>query len=92
MPIDEDIPVSSTLTDLEICQAVCGQEQSIKVDDSDEDECVEKNPPKNSGMKQALDIVKGGVQHHSTNFRKQYEYEQYMNELLRNNYRQARVN
>ncbi|GBM77210.1 hypothetical protein AVEN_74471-1, partial [Araneus ventricosus] len=33
--IDEDIPITTTLTDLEICQAT-------KVDDSDEDECVEQ--------------------------------------------------
>ncbi|GBO13264.1 hypothetical protein AVEN_249005-1 [Araneus ventricosus] len=45
MSIGEDIPVAATLTDLEICQAVCEQEQAIKVDDSDGDECVAENPP-----------------------------------------------
>ncbi|GBO28278.1 hypothetical protein AVEN_126198-1 [Araneus ventricosus] len=68
--IDEDIPEPATLTDLEICQA-------IKVDDYDRDECVEENPPTNAEMRQALDILKRGVQHRSTNFKKQYEYEQY---------------
>ncbi|GBM81445.1 hypothetical protein AVEN_169496-1 [Araneus ventricosus] len=69
MSIDENIPAAATLTDLEICQA-------IKVDDSDEDECVEENPPTNAKMRQALDILKRGVQHRSTNFKQQYEYEQ----------------
>ncbi|GBN60780.1 hypothetical protein AVEN_244844-1, partial [Araneus ventricosus] len=56
MSIDEDIPVAATLTDLEICQAVCEQDQAIKVDDSDGDECVEENPPTSAEMRQALDI------------------------------------
>ncbi|GBM66396.1 hypothetical protein AVEN_92701-1 [Araneus ventricosus] len=43
MSIDEDIPVAATLTDSEICQAVSEQDQAIKVDDYDWDECVEKN-------------------------------------------------
>ncbi|GBM18700.1 hypothetical protein AVEN_8997-1 [Araneus ventricosus] len=77
MSIDEDIPVAATLTDLEICQAVCEQDQAIKVDDSDGDECVEENTPTNAEMRQALDILKCGVQYRSTNFKQQDEYEQY---------------
>ncbi|GBN43970.1 hypothetical protein AVEN_274732-1 [Araneus ventricosus] len=77
MSIDEDIPVAATQTDLEIFQAVCEQDQTIKVDDSEEDECVEENPPTNAELRQALDILKRGVQHHSTNFKIQYDYEQY---------------
>ncbi|GBL57359.1 hypothetical protein AVEN_121652-1, partial [Araneus ventricosus] len=48
--IDEDIPVA----DLEICQAVCEQDQAIKVDDSVSDECVEENPPTNAEMSKHL--------------------------------------
>ncbi|GBN38241.1 hypothetical protein AVEN_15125-1 [Araneus ventricosus] len=77
MSIDEDIPVAATITDLEICQAVCEQDRALKVDDSDGDECVEENPPTNAEMRQALDILKRVVQHRSTNFKKQYEYKQY---------------
>ncbi|GBL80302.1 hypothetical protein AVEN_92225-1 [Araneus ventricosus] len=59
MSIEEDIPVAATLTYLEIYQAVCKQEQAIKVDDSEGDECVEENNPlTNAEMKQALDISK----------------------------------
>ncbi|GBN00311.1 hypothetical protein AVEN_115860-1 [Araneus ventricosus] len=70
MSIDEDFPVAATLTVLEICQA-------IKVDDSDVDECVGENPPTKAEMRQALDILIRGEHHHSTNFKKQLEYEQY---------------
>ncbi|GBN67115.1 hypothetical protein AVEN_85059-1 [Araneus ventricosus] len=91
--IDEDIPVAATLTNLEICQAVCKQDQAIKVGDSDGDECVEGNPPTNAEMRQALDILKSIEQHRSTNLiKKQYEHEQYINELLRTNCRQATIN
>ncbi|GBM44882.1 hypothetical protein AVEN_210694-1 [Araneus ventricosus] len=84
MSIDEDIPEAATLTDLEICQA-------IKIDDSDGDECVEENPPTNAEMRQALDILKCTCSiiqqilknNTSTNN---------INELLRNNCRQATIN
>ncbi|GBN70030.1 hypothetical protein AVEN_212119-2-1, partial [Araneus ventricosus] len=71
MLIAEDIPVAATPIDLEICQAVCEQDQVIKVDDSEGDECVEENPSTNAEMRQALAILKRGVQHRSTNFEKQ---------------------
>ncbi|GBM76748.1 hypothetical protein AVEN_86322-1 [Araneus ventricosus] len=90
MSIDEDIPIAATLTDLEIYQAVCEQDQAIKVD-SNGDECVEENPPTNTEMRQARDILKRGVQHLSTNIKKQYEYEQRINELLRNYCRQSTI-
>ncbi|GBM08553.1 hypothetical protein AVEN_69770-1 [Araneus ventricosus] len=92
MSIDEDIPVAATLTNLEICQAVCEQDQAIKVNDSDGDEFVEENPPTNTKMRQTLDILKCNMQHHSTNFQKQYKYEQFINELLRNNCCQTAIN
>ncbi|GBL90052.1 hypothetical protein AVEN_192817-1 [Araneus ventricosus] len=69
MSIDEDIPVAATLTDLEICQAVCEQDQALKVDDSDGYENVGENPPTNAEMRQVHDISKRGVQHRSTNFK-----------------------
>ncbi|GBN49877.1 hypothetical protein AVEN_210534-1 [Araneus ventricosus] len=62
MSIDEDFPVAAALTDLEICQAVCEQNQAIEVDDFDGGECVIENPPTNAEMMQALDILKRGVQ------------------------------
>ncbi|GBM48648.1 hypothetical protein AVEN_135018-1 [Araneus ventricosus] len=73
MSIDEDIPLAATPTDLEICQAVCEQYQAMKVNDSDGEECVEENPPTNAKIRQALDILKRGVQYHSTNFKEQFE-------------------
>ncbi|GBN22307.1 hypothetical protein AVEN_220759-1 [Araneus ventricosus] len=92
MSIDENIPVAATLTDLEICQVVCEQDQAIKVDDSDGDECVGENPPTNAEMRQTVDILKCGLKHPSANFKKEYECEQYINEQLRNNCRQATIN
>ncbi|GBN46907.1 hypothetical protein AVEN_57577-1 [Araneus ventricosus] len=92
MSIDEDIPVAATLTDLEICQVVCKQDQAlIKVDDSYGDERVEENPPTNVEMRQAFDILKIDVQHQQI-FKKQNEYKRYINELIRNNCRQATIN
>ncbi|GBO07246.1 hypothetical protein AVEN_179084-1 [Araneus ventricosus] len=76
MSTEEYIPVAATLTGMEICPVVCEQDQVIKVYDSEGDECVEENPPTNAEMRQALDILKRGVQHRATNFKKQYEYEQ----------------
>ncbi|GBN74600.1 hypothetical protein AVEN_225730-1 [Araneus ventricosus] len=92
MSIDEDISVATTLKDLEIFQVVCEKDKAIKVDVSDGDECFEENPPTNTEMRQSLDILKRGIEHRSTNLKKQYEYEQYINELLRNNCCQATSN
>ncbi|GBO00307.1 hypothetical protein AVEN_88552-1 [Araneus ventricosus] len=89
--IDENIPVAATLTDLEICQAVCEQDQAIKVDDSDVDECDKEKSSMNAEIRQALHILELGVQHHSTNFKQQNEHEEYINELLRNNCRQPQL-
>ncbi|GBO14849.1 hypothetical protein AVEN_130543-1 [Araneus ventricosus] len=60
LSIDEDIPETATLTDLEIFQSVCVQDQAIKVDDSDGHDCIEKTPLTNAEMRQALDILKPG--------------------------------
>ncbi|GBM08376.1 hypothetical protein AVEN_108372-1 [Araneus ventricosus] len=61
MSTNKDILVAATLTDSEICQAVCEQDQEIKIDDSDGDECVEENSPTNVEVRQALDILKRDV-------------------------------
>ncbi|GBO06187.1 hypothetical protein AVEN_33756-1 [Araneus ventricosus] len=90
MYINEDIPVAATLTDLEVCQSVCEEDLGINIDDSEGGKCVEENSPTNAEMRQKLDILK--VQHRSTNFKRQYTYEQYRSELLRNNCRQATIN
>ncbi|GBM52293.1 hypothetical protein AVEN_51725-1 [Araneus ventricosus] len=81
----QDIPVAK------LSPSCCEQDQAIRVDDSDEDECVDENPPTNAEMRQALDILKRFAHHRSKNFRKQYEYEHYINVLLRNNCRQATI-
>ncbi|GBL91115.1 hypothetical protein AVEN_28762-1 [Araneus ventricosus] len=91
MSIDEDIRVAATLTDLEIFQAVCEQDQAIKVDDPDGGECVEENPPTNAEMRQALDILKRGVQHRSTNFKNNTSTNNLIG-MLRNNCRQRTIN
>ncbi|GBM88343.1 hypothetical protein AVEN_211920-1 [Araneus ventricosus] len=56
MSIDEDILVVATLTDSEICQAVCEQDQAIKVDDSEGNECFEENPPTNAEMRSGWSV------------------------------------
>ncbi|GBN96740.1 hypothetical protein AVEN_214396-1 [Araneus ventricosus] len=85
MSIDEDIPVVVILTYLEICRSVCEKDQGIKVDDSERDECVVETPPTNTEIRKTLDILKLGGKHRSTNFRKQYENEKYINELSSSN-------
>ncbi|GBM52298.1 hypothetical protein AVEN_51729-1 [Araneus ventricosus] len=82
----QDIPVAK------LSPSCCEQDQAIRVDDSDGDECVDENPRMNEEMRQALDILKRFAHHRLTNFREQYEYEQYINALLRNNCRHVIIN
>ena len=43
----------------------------------------------NAQMREALQILRRGVQHRTTNFQRHYEYEQFIQELVNANKKQA---
>jgi exonuclease VII small subunit len=45
--------------------------------------------PTNAQMREALRILRRGVQHRATNFQRLYQYEQFIQELLNANKQQA---
>ena len=70
----------------EICEAVANDksklaEESESNSTSKEGEILEA-PPTNAQMREALQILRRGVQHRGTNFQRHSEYEQFIQELL----------
>lgn len=89
--IDQNVEVAAQLTDHDICEMVTTSE-SIR-GEIEENECEEyppmEKPPSNAQMRQALDVLRRGVQARSVEFEKHYNYEDFINNLLRNNERQS---
>jgi hypothetical protein len=86
MSIDENVQVAARLTDTDICQIVSqtDQESSEENEGEDGDEIVSsEKPPSASEMRQALKIIRLGVQYRSEEFNKLYEFDNFVNNLLR---------
>jgi hypothetical protein len=66
-----------------------------KLAEERESDCTSKDeetlgaPPTNAQMRDALRILRCGVQHKATNFQRHCEYQQFMQELLNANKQQA---
>jgi translation initiation factor 2B subunit (eIF-2B alpha/beta/delta family) len=83
------------MTVSEICQAVA--DDKSKLAEESESNCTSKEeeileaPPTNVQMREALRILRRDVQHRATNFRRHYDYEQFIQELLNTNKQQATI-
>jgi hypothetical protein len=81
------------MTVSEICQAVA--DDKSKLAEESESNCTSKEegmleaPPTNAQMRAALQILHRGLQHRATNFQRHYEYQQFIQELLNANKKQA---
>jgi hypothetical protein len=94
LDIDNNAEVVATMTVSEMCQAVADDKSKLAEESefnctSKEEEILEA-PPTNAQMREALRILHRGVQHRATNFQRQYEYEQLIQEL-RNANKQAKL-
>jgi hypothetical protein len=95
LDIDNNAEVVATMTMLEIlvCQAVV--DDKPKLAEESESNCTSKEeeileaPPTNAQMREAVRILRSGVQHRATNFQRHYEYEQFIQELRNANKHQA---
>lgn len=77
--IDEKIQTTAELSISEICKIVTQTEP----ESSSENEIEEHiKLPSASEMRQALQIIRLGVQHRSEDFNKLYEFEEFVNDLL----------
>ena len=86
MDIDYNAEVVATMTVSEISEAVANDKS--KLAEESESNCTSKEeeileaPPTNAQMREALQILRCGVQHRTTNFQRHYEYEQLIQEIL----------
>ena len=93
LDIDKNAEVVATMTVSEMCEAVANDKS--KLAEESESNCTSKEkeileaPPTNAQMREALQILRRGVQHRGTNFQRHSEYEQFIQELLNANKQQA---
>ena len=85
-PSVKNAEVVATVTVSEICEAVVNDKSKLAEESesnftSKEHEILEA-PPANAQMREALQILRRGVQHRATNSQRHYEYEQFIQELL----------
>ena len=90
---DNNAEIVETMTVSEICQAVADDKSKLAEESesnftSNEEEILEA-PPTNAQIREALRILRRGVQHRPTNFQRHYEYEPFIQELLSGNKQQA---
>jgi hypothetical protein len=89
----DNAEVVAKMTVSEICQAVA--DDKSKLADESESNCTSQleeileAPPTNVQMREALRILRRGVQHRATNFQRHYDYEQFIQELLNANKQQT---
>ncbi|KAK9708015.1 hypothetical protein QE152_g27494 [Popillia japonica] len=93
LDIDENIEVAAATTEADILQNI--QQPSTSSNDTFEqlnydDEEIEK-PPTDHEMRCALNILRRGVQSRADTFKIQYEYENFIYDLLQRGYRQSSV-
>jgi hypothetical protein len=93
--IDNNAEVVATMTMSAICQAVADDKSKLAEESESTSNCTSKEeetleaPPTNAQMREALRILRRGVQHRATNFKRHYEYQQIIQELLNANKQQA---
>ena len=96
MEIDEKVETSTSLTDEDICEAVCVQDQVSSQDSDADDEpesAIEDKIPTPAQMREALRILRLGEQNkaNAEHFHKHYDYERFVNDLLRKNAKQLTI-
>jgi hypothetical protein len=94
LDINSNVEVVATMTVSEMCEAVANDKS--KLAEESESNCTSKEkeeileaPPTTAQMREALQILRRGVQHRATSFQRHYEYEQFIQELLIANKQQA---
>jgi len=89
LDIGNNAEVVATMTVPEIWKAFAYGKSKLSEENesnstSKEEEILE-TPQTNAQMREALRILRRGVQHRETNFQRHYEYEQFIQELLNAN-------
>jgi hypothetical protein len=91
LDIDNNTEVVAIMTVSEICETVANDKlaEEYEWNCTRKEEEILEAPPTNAQMREALHILRSGVQHTATNFQRHYEYEQFIQELLVANKQQA---
>nr|XP_042907519.1 tigger transposable element-derived protein 2-like [Parasteatoda tepidariorum] len=96
MEIDKKVETSTSLTDEDICEAVCVKDPASSQDSGADDEpesAIEDKIPTPAQMREALRVLRLGVQNKADaeHFHKHYDYERFVNDLLHKNAKQSTI-
>ena len=83
MAVGNNLKVATKLTVTDVCDAVTqAGENKLSGDDEAEEDQLAVHIPKNEEMKEALRMLRLGVQNRSSEFELHYEYKAFFNDLL----------
>ena len=90
--VDNNLQVAAKLTEVDICEAVTqAVENKVGTDDEVEDDQPALHIPTNKEMREALRVLRVGVQNKSSEFELHYEYESFINNLLQKDMKQTKL-
>jgi len=86
LKIDENIPTTSNCTEEDIVHALSQtNEHGEEIENEEielEPQTDSEKPPSSFKMREALRVLRRGVQQHSSHFELHYKYEKFINDLL----------
>ena len=92
MAVDNNLQVAAKLTEADVCEAVTqAGENKVGTDDEVEEDQPAVYIPTNKEIREALRMLRLGVQNKSSEFELHYEYESFINDLLRKDMKQAKL-
>ena len=92
MAVDNNLQVAAKLTEADVCEAVTqAGENKVGTDDEVEEDLPAVYIPTNKEMREALPVLRLAVQNKSSEFELHYEYESFINELLRKDMKQTKL-
>ena len=92
MAVDNNLQVAAKLTEADVGEAVTqAGENKIGTDDEVEEDQPAVYIPTNKEMREALRVLRLGVQNKSFEFELHYEYESFINDLLRKDMKQTKL-
>ena len=92
MAVDNNLQVAAKLTEADVCEVVTqARENKVGTDDEVEEDQPAVYIPTNKKMREALRVLRLGVQNKSSELELHYECESFINDLLRKEMKQTKL-
>ena len=92
MAVDNNLQVAAKLMEADVCEAVTqAGENKVGTDDEVEEDQPAVYIPTNKEMREALCVLRLGMQNKSSEFELHYKYESFINDLLQKDMKQTKL-